>query len=96
MKRGRPAMRAQYRREILDVLASYQYPATTSTVKRMLDTRRLHPCGWDTVEKYLQELAAEGLVIRQSLPTERRHKPLIIYMPARRSDGGFLGTFSRD
>ena len=31
------------------------------------------------IEKYLEELVAEGLIVRQSLPTERREKPLVVY-----------------
>ena len=96
MKRGRPAMREQYCREILDVLAVYRYPATASTVQRMLDARHLTPCGWDTVDKYLRELAADQLVIRETLPTERGCKPLVVYLAPRRTSSGrqFLGTFS--
>ena len=80
MKRGRPSMREQYRQGILSVLSSYQYPATVSTVKRLLDQRRLQPCGWDTVQKYLNELSQENLVLRQALPTERGRKPLVIFV----------------
>jgi len=99
MKQGRPAAREEFRREILEVLGGYQYPATIATVKRLLDTRRMRPCGWDTVQKYLQELADERLILRQSLPTERGRKPLVVYIGRARttdSQGDFLGTFSRD
>ena len=99
MKRGRPAAREEFRREILKALGGYQYPATISTVKGLLDARRLRPCGWDTVQKYLQELADERLILQQVLPTERGHKPLVVYVGRSRqtdSQGGFLGTFSRD
>jgi len=99
MRRGRPAAREEFRREILSVLNGYQYPATISTVKGLLDARRLRPCGWDTVQKYLQELAEERLILRQALPTERGRKPLVVYTGrARPSDSSrdFLGTFSRD
>ena len=80
MKRGRPAMREEFRREILTVLGEGQYPITVSTVKRVLDARRMRPCGWHTVRKYLEELAAERLVLRQALPTERGRKPLVVYL----------------
>jgi hypothetical protein len=99
MRRGRPAAREEFRREILKALGSYQYPATISTVKGLLDARRLRPCGWDTVQKYLQELAEERLILRQALPTERGRKPLVVYTGrSRPTDSGrdFLGTFSRN
>jgi len=99
MKQGRPPAREEFRREILRVLGGYQYPATTSTVKGLLDARRLRPCGWDTVQKYLQELAEERLVLRQALPTERGRKPLVVYVGRSRptdSRGEFLGTFFED
>jgi hypothetical protein len=99
MRRGRPAAREEFRREILKALGGYQYPATISTVKGLLDARRLRPCGWDTVQKYLQELAEERLILRQTLPAERGRKPLVVYIGrSRTTDSGrdFLGTFSRD
>jgi len=99
MKQGRPAAREEFRREILKALSGYQYPATISTVKGLLNARRLRPCGWDTVQKYLQELAEERLILRQTLPTDRGRKPLVVYVGrSRPTDSGrdFLGTFSRN
>ena len=90
-------MREEVRQQILSVLAGYQYPATINTIKERLEHRRGYPCGWDTVQKYLQELAAERLVLRQSLPTERGHKPLVVYMGCAApidTQRQFLGTFS--
>ena len=80
MRQGRPAMKAEFRSQILKVLADAQYPVTVVTVKRLLDARRSRPCGWHTVHKYLQELASERLVLRQALPPHRGRKPLIVYM----------------
>ncbi len=80
MKTGRPAAREEFRQEILRALGGYQYPATISTVKGLLDARRMQHCGWDTVQKYLQELAEERLILRQALPTERGRKPLVVYV----------------
>ena len=68
MKRGRPAMRNDFRESILGVLGGYEYPVTVTTVKKLLDARRTHPCGWDTVRKYLNELAEERLVLRGQIP----------------------------
>jgi len=99
MKRGRPARQEEFRREILEVLHSYQYPATISTVKGLLDARRLHPCGWHTVRKYLQVLTAERLVHRDALPTIKGRRPLVVYIG--QTDQGnreqdLLRTFSTD
>jgi hypothetical protein len=80
MKRGRPPLREQFRQDILSALSAYQYPATVSTVKRLLNQRRLQPCAWETVEKYLNELSQQRLVLRQALPTERGRKPLVIFV----------------
>ena len=99
MKQGRPARREEFRREILNVLGSYQYPVTASTVKGLLDARRMQPCGWDTVRKYLQELAGERLILRQVLPTERGRRPLIVYTgrsPRIATRDDLSGTFSTD
>ena len=99
MRRGRPTMREEFRREILDVLGGHEYPATASTVKRLLDQRRMRPCGRDTVRKYLRELVEDHVVARQTLPTMRGRKPLVVYSggPGRINNGGdFLETFSRD
>ena len=79
-------MREEFRRGILGVLAGYEYPVTVSAVKRLLDARRSRPCGWDTVFKYLEELAAERVVLRQALPTNRGHKPLVVYVGRRTPD----------
>ncbi len=86
MRQGRPAMREEFRNQILSVLAGGEYPATVTTVKRLLDVRRARGCGWDTVNKYLQELAAERLVLRQALPTCRGRKPVVVYVGRRRSN----------
>lgn len=86
MKRGRPAMREHFRREILAILDAGPYPVTALTVKRQLDARRLRPCGWHTVRKYLDELAEERLVLRQALPPEKGRKPLVVYMGRARPD----------
>ena len=99
MKRGRPSAASDVRRDILGALAGYQYPVTASTVKRLVDRRRVHPCGWDTVRKYLDELVAERLVLSQALPADRGCKPLVVYMGrSRETDSGrqFLGTYSSD
>jgi hypothetical protein len=34
---------------------------------------------WCTIKKYLDELADEGVVVRQALPATPKRKPLIVY-----------------
>ena len=86
MRRGRPAMREHFREQILTVLDGPPCPVTALTVKRQLDARRLRPCGWHTVRKYLDELATERLVLRQTLPASGGRKPLVVYMGRCRPD----------
>jgi len=80
-------MGGHFRGQILAVLDDAPYPVTATSVKRMLDERRLRRCGWDTVRKYLEELAAERLVLRQQLPTEQGRKPLVVYLGRGGPDG---------
>lgn len=86
MKSGRPAMRGQFREDILQALADHEHPATITGLKRRIESRRGRPCGWETVRKYLDELVTERLVLRQTLPAEPGRKPLELY----------LGRFPRD
>ena len=75
-------MRPDFRREILTVLGQgqYEYPATASTVRHLIEARRMRGCGYDTVRKYLDELVADRLVLRQPLPARDGRKPLVVYM----------------
>ena len=86
MKRGRPAMREQFRREILTVLAENHYPVTVTAVRRFVDTYRGRTSGWDTIQKYLEELVSERLVLRQPLPVRHGRKPLVVYLGRQRRD----------
>jgi len=80
MRRGRPAMRDEFRQEILEVLSDTPYPVTVTTIKKKLDQRRPRPCGRDTVHKYIQELVTDRLVLRRPLPARQGHKPLLVYL----------------
>ena len=80
MKSGRPPMRRQFRRSLLSALASEPYPVTVASAKRLIDAQRPRPCGWHTIRKYLEELAAERLVLRQPLPAGDGRKPLVVYL----------------
>ncbi len=80
MKRGRPSKREEFRESILSALGGYEHPVTISSIKRLVDARRMRPCGWNTTRKYLNELVAERLVLRQSLPPSGGRRPLVIYV----------------
>ncbi len=84
MKRGRPVVRGEFRQDILDVLNELSYPLTANTIKRKMDQRRIPPCGWHTVRKYLEELAAERLILRCPLPAQPGCKPLVVYSNRKR------------
>ena len=79
MRRGRPAMGEEFRRQILSILGHGEYPVTATTIKHQLEKARGRRCGWDTVRKYLDELVGDRLVIRQALPTRHGRKPLVVY-----------------
>lgn len=79
MRRGRPSLRTASRQGISEVLRRHPYPVTVQTVHQELSAIASGPGSWNTVRKYLDELAADGVVIRQVLPTECRRKPLVLY-----------------
>ena len=84
MKHGRPAMREHFRHEILEALQQLPYPVTVSTIRHLVEARSAQRSGWDTIQKYLEELVAERLVLRQPLPTQPGRKPLVVYLGRRR------------
>ena len=68
-----------FREKISNTLSQYPYPISAGTIQQVLAQAGAHQGSWGTIRKYLEELAAEGLVLRQSLSTERKQKPLILY-----------------
>ena len=67
------------RERISSVLSWCPYPVTVQTIRQALLQTTTRPASRTTIKKYLEELAAEGIVIRQSLPTGRKEKPLVVY-----------------
>jgi Fe2+ or Zn2+ uptake regulation protein len=79
MRRGRPSLRTASRQSISEVLRRHPYPVTVQTVHQDLVRSASGPGSWNTVRKYLDDLASDGVVIRQVLPVERKRKPLVLY-----------------
>jgi predicted Zn-ribbon and HTH transcriptional regulator len=79
MRRGRPALRATFREKIISVLSCCPYPVTVQTIRQTLLQTTARPISLTTIKKYLEELAAEGIVIHQSLPVDCKKKPLVVY-----------------
>jgi len=68
-----------FREKIGNTLSQYPYPVSAGTIQQVLAQAGAPRGSWGTIRKYLEELAAEGLVVRQSLSSEHRQKPLILY-----------------
>lgn len=85
MKHGRPALRSTAKNKISGILRNYPFPATVQTVQRgLFNSGKAY--SWYTVKKYLDELVEEGIITRRPLPSDGKHKPLIVYsMCGRRS-----------
>jgi len=78
LKRGRPALRSTFKAQINALLASYPFPVTTRTVQKRLSTEG-RVGSWHTIRKYLDELAEEGVVIKQQLPVTDKNRPFVLY-----------------
>ena len=68
-----------FREKISNTLSQYPYPVSAGTIQQALAQAGALQVSWGTIRKYLEELAAEGLVLRQSISPERKQKPLILY-----------------
>jgi hypothetical protein len=69
-----------FRERISRVLGQNPYPVTVRSVQRGLAEMYAYSASWHTIKKYLEELVLEGAAFRQSLPTESKHKPLVLYL----------------
>jgi len=79
MKRGRPSLRQTVRTRVSHVLRQTPYPVTVRTIQKSMTKPYMRPAHWCTIKKYLDELAEEGIVIRQVLPAAPKRKPLVVY-----------------
>ena len=68
-----------FRENISKILSQYPYPVSAGTIQQVLVQAGESQGSLGTIRKYLEELAAEGLIVRQSLSLERKQKPLILY-----------------
>jgi len=78
-KRGRPVLRATFRERISQLLSQCPYPVTVQTIRQAVLQTTARPCSWNTVKKYLDELTADGIIVRQLLPAENKRRPLVLY-----------------
>ncbi len=56
MKRGRPTIRLQIQRHIIEILAEVGVPMTISSLAKKISVKMQRTISWNTVEKYMQEL----------------------------------------
>jgi len=72
-------MENYYREQILNRLRSHRYPMTVGTVAKLITQGTGCPCGWNTIRRYMDKLAEQGVVRRQALPSGANRKPLVVY-----------------
>jgi len=68
MKRGRPTVRIEVQREIIEVLSSKNVPMTTSSIANAISKKLGKKVSWNTIEKYINELVAMDKVSPIVLP----------------------------
>ena len=68
-----------FKEQISNTLSQYPYPVSAGTIQQVLVQAGAPQGSWGTIRKYLEELAAEGLVVRRSFSIKRKQKPLILY-----------------
>jgi hypothetical protein len=82
MKRGRPSVRTIVIDALLQLLRESQVPMTISLLTRLASQKTGRMLSWNTVQKYLAELAAADKVQTISLPhsKEEGKKGLTVYI----------------
>ena len=68
MKRGRPILRSEVQKLILEELRKVEVPVTINALCKLIRKSRGRRISWNTVEKYLSELVNMGVVTPISLP----------------------------
>lgn len=72
MKRGRPTVRIEVQREIIEVLSSKNVPMTTSSIANAISKKLGKKVSWNTIEKYINELVAMDKVSPIVLPHSKQ------------------------
>lgn len=81
MKRGRPSIRILVHETLLGILKESQVPMTISLLARLASEKTGRTLSWNTIQKYLTELAAADKIQTISLPhsKEEGKKGLTVY-----------------
>ena len=81
MKRGRPSIRIAVQEVLLNLLKESQVPMTISLLTRLASERTGRSLSWNTVQKYLSELATADKIQTISLPHSKNEgkKGLTVY-----------------
>ncbi len=72
MKRGRPNVRREIQKEIINVLSTKNIPMTTSNIAREISKKLNKRVSWNTVEKYIKELVNMDKVTPIQLPHSKK------------------------
>ncbi len=81
MKRGRPNMRRDVQKEIVDTLSRFGSPITISTISKDVSKILNREISWNTVQKYVQELVEIGKIQAVQLPHSKSESKdgLVVY-----------------
>lgn len=82
MKRGRPSIRTVVIDALLQIFKDSQVPMTISLLARLASEKTNRTLSWNTIQKYLAELAAADKVQAIALPhsKEEGKKGLTVYI----------------
>ena len=72
MKRGRPSIRIEIQKEIMNVLAFSNVPMTISSIAKLISKKLNRRVSWNTVEKYIKELVTMDRVSPITLPHSKK------------------------
>lgn len=72
MKRGRPSLRNRIKKELKEIIQSYQTPFTISSLRILVSSKLGRKISWNTTKKYVEELVQEGLLEEVKLPHSKK------------------------
>ena len=81
MKSGRPALRGKIMSNIIEILSEFRFPVNISFIQRKIKERTGSLPSWNTVKKYLEELAVLDKVEKIVTPHSKKEneKGIILY-----------------